>query len=323
MAKSIIGILREEGTEALFWRSLKTVVGWKLPYLRSLPYSLLKVFKNSTVMEVNGVKMHINMRDTGLSQALYLYHTHEPVSTEYFRKTLKPGMTVLDIGANIGYFALLEAKIVGRKGKVYAVEPVSENISFLERNAALNNFSNIEVFRFAIGDKTKLTKIHVMKKRNYSSMWNVDRGSKRISSEDVQETTVDAFLKNKSMPDVVRMDVEGYEYNILKGMWNTLKKDIMILMELHAPFLSKAKLTEMFSTLKKNGFGIGWCVLDPPDIILNSKGRPFSLYPIIKKARQKLGETQYGKMDVDMDKLLEWSLTNRENPHVLFKKIAS
>ena len=166
--RKILQILREEGIESLFWRVLKTIVGWKMPHLKSVPYHITKAFKSEIVMEVNGVKMRLNMKDTGLPKDLYIHHAHEPVSTEYLKTTLKPGMTVLDIGANIGYFALMEAKIIGDSGRVYAIEPVKESLSNLKRNIALNGFSNIKVYRFAIGDKTKLSKIYMKEKRNCS-----------------------------------------------------------------------------------------------------------------------------------------------------------
>ena len=84
--------------------------------------------------------------------AQYVFRQYEPLTRKTFVKSLKPGMTVLDVGAHIGYFALLFAsKLVGPKGRVSAIEPSQDNLEFLTANVANNGIRNIEVYPVAAG----------------------------------------------------------------------------------------------------------------------------------------------------------------------------
>src|SRR4051812_32772734 len=75
---------------------------------------------------------------------------YEPETTRLFKKVLKPGMTFVDVGAHIGYFSRLAAKLVGEKGTVRAFEPVVENFPLLKSNLAM--FPNAKIFQEALSD---------------------------------------------------------------------------------------------------------------------------------------------------------------------------
>src|SRR5688572_30814710 len=79
----------------------------------------------------------------------------EPVTQKTFHEFIKPGMTLLDVGANIGYYSLLAGKLVGPSGRVHAVEPCAKNLTFLERNIHLSKLQNITVHRYAAGEKER------------------------------------------------------------------------------------------------------------------------------------------------------------------------
>jgi len=108
----------------LAWRSLTSFPSEMLCKLcRSLGYSMLP-------KKVQGSTMFLNLLEDNLSSVhkqLFTYGIHEPLSTRIIKEELNDGMHVVDIGANIGYYALLEARIVGDKGWVYAVEPSPRN----------------------------------------------------------------------------------------------------------------------------------------------------------------------------------------------------
>lgn len=102
------------------------------------------------VIEIQGSKMYVNVYDKDPSmrqtfQSYALCQEWEPSTTEIFKKMVKEGDTVVDLGANIGYFTLLAAKLVGKKGKVYALDKQPLAIEKIEKRARREGFSNINI----------------------------------------------------------------------------------------------------------------------------------------------------------------------------------
>ena len=100
----------------------------------------IKKFQGSgklVLKDVLGSKMYLDETDLGLSWDLITDGIREAYLVEIVKKELKKGDIVIDIGANIGYYVLLESKIVGEKGKVYAIEPVPQNVDILRKNLFL------------------------------------------------------------------------------------------------------------------------------------------------------------------------------------------
>ncbi len=215
------------------------------------------------IVEVNGSKMLVLPRKGGIDTELYLHKKREIICTEYLRNSgiLRAGDTVLDIGANIGYYALLEAQLVGPTGKVYAVEPVKGTFQSLKTNINLNQRQNIVPSRLAFGDKVYAGKIYVSDASNLSAAKKEFVGGKIVDQQDVSFLTVDAFLRDKSYPKLLRMDVEGYEYEIIKGMTQTLKGGIRILVELHTEYL-QSKLDELLNILAQHKYWARFVVFE-------------------------------------------------------------
>ena len=111
----------------------------------SIHYGYVTLNKNrlkkvSELIEVNGSKLQVIPNDPfGTSAELLMFRTHEPISTKLVSKLLKKGMTCLDIGSNIGYYVLLENKIIGKEGKVIAIEPSPYNFQCLKKNLEFQN----------------------------------------------------------------------------------------------------------------------------------------------------------------------------------------
>jgi FkbM family methyltransferase len=194
-----------------------------------------------------------------------LHKKREFIATDYLinGSVLKEGDVVLDIGANIGYYVLIESQIVGASGKVYAVEPVQENIELLKKNLQLNNIKNVETYQLAFGQCNEESEIYLSSSANLCSMDKKTVGGANIGTQKVSQVTPDTFLKNKLSPSLIRMDVEGYEYEIFKGMPQTLKGDLKILVELHSSnYLSAEKLSEIFQILTQNNFRVRFAVFE-------------------------------------------------------------
>jgi len=226
---------------------------------RNFYISMLKIKTRNGMLlrNIQGSKMYLDLRDKGISRELIFNDIREEKATLHIKKTLKKDDIVIDIGANIGYFALMEAKSVGNNGKVYAVEPVSSNFELLKRNITINGYSNVEVFNFAFGHKNEVRKLYLSSKYNWHAMVPFE-GQDAISSVDVNVYTMDTFLKNKEYPGFVRMDVEGYESRIIQGMEQTLKnnKPLKLFIELHPHIMKREDVLILLNTLKENDFEI-------------------------------------------------------------------
>ena len=90
--------------------------------------------------------------DHGRKLHTYWLGTFEPAKRILFEQTVKPGHVVDDIGANVGWYSLLASALVGKTGKVYAFEPLPENLHYLKRHLELNNIQNVEVVAAAVAE---------------------------------------------------------------------------------------------------------------------------------------------------------------------------
>jgi len=126
----------------------------------------------------------------------------------------RPGMTVMDIGANMGAHALRCAKLVGTSGKVYAFEPTTYAFQKLVRNLSLNDFPQARAFRIALSDQSATGK-----QISYRSSWRTDRRDQATSVDTVDFVKLDdwCMAQNVDHVDLVKLDVDGYEYPILRG----------------------------------------------------------------------------------------------------------
>jgi len=191
-----------------------------------LKYLLLFSFNEEITKEIQGNKMILDLKDRGISRELALYGVHEKASTEQIKKLLAPGMKIVEIGANIGYYLLMEAKLIGKEGYIYAFEPSPYNLNLLRRNINLNNYHNVEIHQKAVGSQNKKAKFYIANRSNLSGFIKREnmKYMYRNDGDDIIKVDViklDNFLKEKKI-DLIRMDIEGFEKEALKGMETVL-----------------------------------------------------------------------------------------------------
>jgi FkbM family methyltransferase len=143
------------------------------------------------------------------------------------------------LGANIGYITLLMCELVGPSGLVYAIEPDPNNFRLLKANIALNNYMNIvEMHQEAIIDSVGQTKFFVGK--NASNLGSVNQHSKTVKDFiKVKANTLVKFLEKKKTPNLIKMDIEGAEVLVLKGLYEKVQNEkfpCKIVMEIHPQF---------------------------------------------------------------------------------------
>jgi len=155
-----------------------------------------------------------------------------------FLACLRPGMTVADVGSNMGYFALLAARRVGESGRVVAFEPVPANREFMTRNLALNpGIRNLTIEPLAVGDACGSMNLRLGWHEGNASLLSGARGTTTERIE-VETTTLDAYCQAREIPrvDVIKMDIEGAEVLAIEGMADGLRQGRYgaMLMEWHA-----------------------------------------------------------------------------------------
>jgi len=263
-------------------------------------------FKNERfiVKEINESKMYLDIKDNGISAELLSKGIREPFSTEYFKNEIKKGDICVDIGANIGYYALLESRLVGDKGKVYAIEPVPENIKLLKRNIEINQYSNIDIFQLAVGDNNGSGFIHLFNGSNLHSM-NKNNSFESKHRIPVKIITLDKFLEGKPYPNIIRMDTEGYEEEIIKGMKRTLsmEKPLKIFMEFHCCLLSDRGVS-LLKTLKLADFKVKAFFNEPRSLVLGENKIIRKAHDIFQNGLGSL-DNRSKSYDVDIDYILQ------------------
>jgi len=147
----------------------------------------------------------------------YLYWGFRDPSHEALIGLCKPGSTIVDVGANIGITALRCAYLSGQDGKLVAIEPDPLNVARLRANIARNRASNIEVIEVALSDREGTVGLGVPSAGN--------RGGTRVETSptlttaEVHTTTLDKIAEThlELRPNLLKIDVEGYETNVLRG----------------------------------------------------------------------------------------------------------
>jgi FkbM family methyltransferase len=221
--------------------------------------------KSFTVM---GNQIAVFPRDPGISKELALYKVHEPLATRLLMETLKPGMNAVDIGGNIGYYAMLEARLVGPSGKVIAIEPMPENSEQLCKNVKNNGYENIHIHKTAIGDRDGTALMYIAGKSNWHSLHPPVSAKGKMK---VSVSTLDSLLAPYNLPslDLVRMDLEGYEIVVIDGMKRTLKKyGPRLLVELHPLLVGTQAMEKYLRSLEAMGYGIEWMIEQERDMPL-------------------------------------------------------
>jgi len=198
--------------------------------------------------KVGNYMMMLNEKGGGVQKTLRglgIRKRREPELLVVLEKNIKPGMTVMDLGANVGYVSLLMASLVGSKGKLYAIEPDPANFKLLLMNIELNKFKGRTVCcEIAMSDTIGEVNFYAgMRASNLGSL--IKHGKTVQKPQKVKcDTMTNFFEKRGEFPEFIKMDLEGGEVQVLAGMYNIMKTKefpCKIIMELHPKFYPKVK----------------------------------------------------------------------------------
>lgn len=173
--------------------------------------------------------LFISPQNGFIDKHIFLYGTYEPHILDVIATYLKPGGIFVDVGANIGQHSMFAASIVGNKGRVYSFEPIPYIYKQLIESVKINHFESIiEAYPFALGSENKTESLYVETNNVGGSSIVGPHGdaNKKIEVEIKRGDDTLALLPKIML---VKIDVEGYEFEVLSGMEKTLRQHLPVI----------------------------------------------------------------------------------------------
>lgn len=176
-----------------------------------------------------GGYLTISSRDLSIMPTLVSTGVFEVPLTKYYINNIKSGHTIVDIGANVGYFTLLAAKLVGEQGKVIAYEANAELANNIKDNLAMNWITeNVSVINKAVYSCNQILEFKTSSKFHaYSSIYDKPKDENLLdtyTASNIEAVALDnEFANHEGAIDLLKIDIEGGEYHAFKGMLSLLK----------------------------------------------------------------------------------------------------
>jgi FkbM family methyltransferase len=170
----------------------------------------------------------------GQSAVGFILGTHDLDVQYAMSRLIQPGMTVYDIGANVGFTAILAANQVTASGRVICFEPLAVNATAIRHNAQLNGFAHVEVVQTALGIADGEAEFFVSASPTWGRLAQAGEAPMQTGVVRVPVRTLDSLSAQWPMPQFIKMDVEGVEADVIRGGGETLRRarPIMVI-ELH------------------------------------------------------------------------------------------
>lgn len=146
--------------------------------------------------------------------------TYERDAQRVFHDLIRPGAVVYDVGANVGFFTLLGARLAGSEGIVFAFEPLPRNVEILNRHIALNGVPNVRVLAIALSSQSGTARFQAASDAAMGTL--TENGDLEVRVE-----TIDGLVEGGTLlpPAFLKIDVEGAEYDVLTGAEKTLRRE--------------------------------------------------------------------------------------------------
>ncbi len=268
---------REEwsGHSAMAGQPLRGVVR---SYLESLEFSLGGLRREEApeeivLAELPEFRMYCDTSDPAVGRHIPGGGYEREVAS-VFRRFLRPGMGVIDIGANMGFFSMLSAALVGEAGFVLAVEPNPGNARLLECSRRVNGFGQMQVAQVAAGVGTGMLALHTSHSTGTASAVADDLAA-MLAARTVPSLALDCLVPAGRSIDFIKIDVDGGEYLALLGCAGTIARHHPLILSEFAPGLlpgiSGLDGEAYLSWL--GGLGYEVCVIEPDGSLLPMEQR--------------------------------------------------
>ena len=173
-------------------------------------------------VRLDGYSIFARPSDRDIGSAVAKSGAYEPHVTALIKRELHQGDTFLDVGANIGFFTMLAAHLVGSLGQVVAIEPMDKNLQLIYLSVEKNGFKNVEVFPFGASDRSTL--VPIVTDPNTSNALVQSAASQRRPSLVAPTRTLDWMCAGLKRLDFVKMDIEGHELFAWRGAKDLFSK---------------------------------------------------------------------------------------------------
>lgn len=221
--------LREKLAKKWFW--LRAQAGFQkepvLTIFRLISWGTLCLFQRGATVKLErwNVRMFLPARWKGIEKLIFVFREDYESELAYLDRALSPGKTFVDVGANLGIYALVASRIVGPAGRVIAFEPSLQSFSALQRNIALNDFTNLQAFPAAVSDKTGRAFLYHGPDPGQNSLGRDPHLEPK--AEEVVTQSLDQVLAQAAVGrvHVIKMDVEGAEELVLRGATRAITSD--------------------------------------------------------------------------------------------------
>jgi len=241
-------------------RVIKRIAAWQFssPFAAQIIRWGSRVIRNQdgVIRYGQGADLKFN---TGNANPGYALGTTEPLVQDVLGCILRPGDVFFDIGANVGFYTVIGARLVGPMGRVFAFEPFPENAAAARHNAELNAFHTITVLEDAVSDVSGEGELLLAAEPTWAKLDFTGSHSSTHGRLKVNLVRIDDLIEQKVVepPALVKIDVEGAEVEVLRGMAGTVAAfSPLILCENHGRNEQVAGLL--------NGFGYWQVVLENP-----------------------------------------------------------
>ena len=202
---------------------------------RTITQPFAALLRSKQIQIPRGLGAGLRLQGAG-DNASYALGVAEPVVQRVLQEHLAPGDTFYDVGANVGFFSLLGARLVGPEGIVVSFEPAKQTADVLRKNVRLNNFEHICVIQRAVSDEVGTVDLLVGPLSQTAHLAGTAPVADAEVAEQVQVATIDALTEAGEIPapTFIKMDIEGAELAALRGMRQTLSRHRpTLLCELH------------------------------------------------------------------------------------------
>ncbi len=222
---------------------------------------LYQLFKSKTSLEILGIRKTFWSAEPQMHRRI-VRAGGEREQLEYFIQNIKPNDIVWDVGAFVGMFSMFASEAVGAGGKVYTFEPEHNTADIVRKNCGYNNLTNITLIEAALGDKDGETLIYSSEdNQNAISCLKPGKNLKKQGTSITIRSGHSLIEKNEAeVPNVVKMDVEGAEFQALTGMRDILERPEcrFLFLELHTEDLPRFDSSDLAvrTLLKEAGFTI-------------------------------------------------------------------
>ena len=208
------------------------------PWVKSMTNWLPNMLRNREGRIQKGLGR--GLRFNGANSCVgFLLGTHDLEVQNALARLLQPGMTVYDIGANVGFTAMLAAKKVMPHGRVLCFEPLTANAAQISRNAALNEFPFVEVRQMALGRSDGEVEFFLSASPTWGRLAQAGEAPEQNGVLRVPVRSLDSLTANDHLPapQFIKMDVEGVEADVLLGATALLEtaRPVMVIELHHAP----------------------------------------------------------------------------------------